>query len=43
MKKYAVLILLVVIMVLAVLPASAIIGGEEDFDDHTNVGAIVLE
>jgi hypothetical protein len=42
MKKITVLILLVLMMVLAVLPARAIIGGTEDFE-HTNVGAIVLE
>jgi hypothetical protein len=42
MKKTAVLIGLVLVLVVAVSPASAIIGGESDFE-HTNVGAIVLE
>lgn len=41
MKKIAVLIGLVIVLAVAVSPASAIIGGEEDYE-HTNVGAIMM-
>jgi secreted trypsin-like serine protease len=41
MKKLAVLIGLVLMLALAVSPASAIIGGESDME-HGNVGAIVM-
>jgi len=41
MKKIAVLIGLVIVLAVVVSPASAIIGGEEDYE-HTNVGAIVM-
>ena len=42
MKKTIVLFLLVLTLAVAVLPVSAIIGGEEDFE-HGNVGAIMME
>jgi secreted trypsin-like serine protease len=41
MKKLAVLIGLVLVLALAVSPASAVIGGEPD-TEHDNVGAIVM-
>jgi secreted trypsin-like serine protease len=41
MKKLSILATLLVLLAVAVLPAVAITGGEEDGDQHPNVGAIV--
>ena len=41
MKKTTVLILLVLVLVLAILPVNAMIGGDLD-TEHTNVGALVF-
>ncbi|MFC1879610.1 trypsin-like serine protease [Chloroflexota bacterium] len=42
MKKISVLLTLMVVFAFLVSPASAIIGGETDFE-HTNVGAVVMQ